>query len=322
MLSTKSLSFSEILEVLKIDSGHLSYHLESLGDLIVNTNNGHYMLSSFGVSAVKLMSGVEEQKGTSSGKRLTMVYSIILSLILIGTCFHLMNYSVVASSMTKSTTYLVVPSYTDTPFYVSSGETFEVNVTIQYRPEFSRNGLGLSGGDKKWEFRIPRLEQTLTGWDEATIYLDSHYNTSSLFSEIADAYTLTIGNETQIPQDFNITVHFPQLTTDITKIMNPSNLNLKISTPNGEVSNHDFYLDENRIDTIHSLPFEFKQEGTYKFRITNNSQWDWNGSLTGNLKYQHFEKPYFYLGFIGIIFALGYIVLITLISLKTGKTKK
>ncbi|TET26814.1 MAG: ArsR family transcriptional regulator, partial [Candidatus Bathyarchaeum sp.] len=59
MLADKPLTYSEILETLNIDSGHLSYHLENLGDLTVHANNGHYKLSSFGVAAVKLMGGVE-----------------------------------------------------------------------------------------------------------------------------------------------------------------------------------------------------------------------------------------------------------------------
>ena len=40
MLEDDELAFSEILEILAIDSGHLSYHLENLGDLITRTPNG------------------------------------------------------------------------------------------------------------------------------------------------------------------------------------------------------------------------------------------------------------------------------------------
>jgi len=60
MLAQEPLAFSEILDTLSIDSGHLSYHLESLGDLIMHTPDGKYRLSSAGVATVKLMSGVEE----------------------------------------------------------------------------------------------------------------------------------------------------------------------------------------------------------------------------------------------------------------------
>jgi len=321
MLSTKSLSFSEILEILSIDSGHLSYHLESLGDLIGHTNNGQYKLSSFGASAVRLMSGVEEQKGNNSTKHLITVYSIILSLILISACFPLVTYSTVVSSRTLSTDYLVVPTYQSIPFDVGSGETFELNVTLQYQHP-SRDGIGLEGGNKKWIFKIPRLKQNAREWDESTISFDSTYNTTSFFSEIADAITLTMGNKTtQPPQDFNVTVYFPKLTTDITKVMNPSNLNLEISTPAGELISGEFYVNENRIDTIHSLPLKFTHQGTYIFRITNKSEWDWNGSLTCILKFQHYEKPYVILGTIGLMIALGYILLVTMMSYKWNKEK-
>ncbi|MEM3700503.1 MAG: winged helix-turn-helix domain-containing protein [Candidatus Bathyarchaeia archaeon] len=60
MLVGKQMSFSEILNILSIDSGHLSYHIENLGELIRHSENGKYELSSIGIAAVNLMSGVEE----------------------------------------------------------------------------------------------------------------------------------------------------------------------------------------------------------------------------------------------------------------------
>lgn len=60
ILVDKELAFSEILNSLSIDSGHLSYHIENLGDLVKRFVNGKYGLSSIGVAAVDLMSGVEE----------------------------------------------------------------------------------------------------------------------------------------------------------------------------------------------------------------------------------------------------------------------
>ena len=60
MLADTPMTFSEILELLTIDSGHLNYHLESLGDLILRSKDGNYLLSSFGAAAVRLMGGVEE----------------------------------------------------------------------------------------------------------------------------------------------------------------------------------------------------------------------------------------------------------------------
>ena len=61
ILIGKQLAFSQILDILSIDSGHLSYHIENLGDLVKHSANGKYELSGIGVAAVNLMSGVEER---------------------------------------------------------------------------------------------------------------------------------------------------------------------------------------------------------------------------------------------------------------------
>jgi len=60
ILVDKELSFSQILDILSIDSGHLSYHIENLGDLVRHSSDGKYELSSIGAAAVNLMSGVED----------------------------------------------------------------------------------------------------------------------------------------------------------------------------------------------------------------------------------------------------------------------
>ncbi len=62
------MTFSRMLESLSIDSGHLSYHLEKMGDLLTRSENGEYGLSSVGVAAVKLMTGVEDYPEVSSKK--------------------------------------------------------------------------------------------------------------------------------------------------------------------------------------------------------------------------------------------------------------
>lgn len=62
MLIYRQMTFSEILETVSIDSGHLSYHLGSLGELITRSSEGKYGLSTIGEAAVRLMSDVEEPK--------------------------------------------------------------------------------------------------------------------------------------------------------------------------------------------------------------------------------------------------------------------
>ncbi len=60
MLSERAMTFSKMLEVLSIPSSHLTYHLENLGELVVKSEDGKYMLSSFGKAAVSMMKGAEE----------------------------------------------------------------------------------------------------------------------------------------------------------------------------------------------------------------------------------------------------------------------
>ena len=60
ILAIKPKTFSQILEELTISSSHLTYHLEHLGELVSKTEDGTYMLSSFGEAAVTAMREVEE----------------------------------------------------------------------------------------------------------------------------------------------------------------------------------------------------------------------------------------------------------------------
>lgn len=54
------MSFSEMLEAFRIESPHLTYHLEALGDLLYKTKDGKYGLSTFGEAATAMMYQVEE----------------------------------------------------------------------------------------------------------------------------------------------------------------------------------------------------------------------------------------------------------------------
>lgn len=59
LLTDGSKTFTEILEQVNVDSSHLSYHLDNLGELL-KKENGKYSLSDFGLAATSLMSRVEE----------------------------------------------------------------------------------------------------------------------------------------------------------------------------------------------------------------------------------------------------------------------
>jgi uncharacterized RDD family membrane protein YckC len=52
-------SFTDLLNLLKVDTGKLSFHLRSLSPFIEQTPNGKYKLSRAGESAVRVIHGVE-----------------------------------------------------------------------------------------------------------------------------------------------------------------------------------------------------------------------------------------------------------------------
>jgi len=60
MLGNKSMTFMEMVEELGVSSPHLTYHLESLGELVSKLDNGKYKLSAFGLATVSAMKGVED----------------------------------------------------------------------------------------------------------------------------------------------------------------------------------------------------------------------------------------------------------------------
>ena len=59
ILNDKPLTFKELGDLIGVSSSHLTYHLESLGELIYKMENGKYKLSAFGKATVSAMKGVE-----------------------------------------------------------------------------------------------------------------------------------------------------------------------------------------------------------------------------------------------------------------------
>lgn len=66
VLSTTPESFSDLQKGLRIESPHLTYHLEGLGNLLFKAEDGRYALSSLGQAAVSTMNQVEETPRTPS----------------------------------------------------------------------------------------------------------------------------------------------------------------------------------------------------------------------------------------------------------------
>jgi hypothetical protein len=133
------LTFSEILEVVSIDSGHLNYHLENLGDLITHSQDGRYELSSVGLAAVKLMGGVEDHSLELSKPRLsltrifTKVYPLILSGALIIACLYFISYTTSVTHVANGVanvalTYLPVANSTTSANQTAIGFLFNVTM--------------------------------------------------------------------------------------------------------------------------------------------------------------------------------------------------
>jgi len=59
MLDSKSMTFMELVEALGISTPNLTYHLDSLGDLLSKSDNGEYKLSAFGKASVNTLKNVE-----------------------------------------------------------------------------------------------------------------------------------------------------------------------------------------------------------------------------------------------------------------------
>ncbi len=100
MLYNKPLSFSEILEAVSIDNGHLNYHIKSMGDIVTHTEDGKYALSSVGLAAIELVGKVEEQdKSNRTNKRakrvgrLALVFSVIFAVALLTASVYALTFT-------------------------------------------------------------------------------------------------------------------------------------------------------------------------------------------------------------------------------------
>jgi hypothetical protein len=81
MLAEKPMTFMEMVEQLEVSSSHLTYHLESLGELIFKLGNGKYKLSSFGLATVSAMKGVEEapKAEPKNGRKLSFKWKTLFT---------------------------------------------------------------------------------------------------------------------------------------------------------------------------------------------------------------------------------------------------
>jgi len=98
MLDSKSMTFMELVEALGISSPNLTYHLESLGDLISKLDNGAYKLSAFGQVSISALKGIEDVHVVEPKRRWfafngRTVFGALLIIILFLSCFSVIQYN-------------------------------------------------------------------------------------------------------------------------------------------------------------------------------------------------------------------------------------
>jgi DNA-binding transcriptional ArsR family regulator len=160
ILSVKTSTFTEILQQINIESAHLSYHLESLGDLTTKLDEGKYALSEIGKAAVSVMKKVEEPEKhlpprferVSKRLRIARTFSLFLMvsgiiLLLAGLfAFAPANYKSIRIQKTMDTDLWYFPnnmtSYSDY-FYRGDG-LYGIEINLVFNESY-RTNHGTSG---------------------------------------------------------------------------------------------------------------------------------------------------------------------------------
>lgn len=82
MLGIEPMTFMDMVEELGVSTPQLTYHLESLGDLVSKTDNSQYKLSAFGLATINAMKSVEEVHQNEPKRHLVTFKWKIFSVVL------------------------------------------------------------------------------------------------------------------------------------------------------------------------------------------------------------------------------------------------
>jgi hypothetical protein len=287
MLADRPASFSEILDSISVDSGHLSYHLESLGELIRKPQDGKYELSSIGVAAVKLMSGVEEHQTYSPGKesrmRLTAVnvLPLIFAVVLIGASF--VSFAVPLRAESQSTS-------PGTFIHVRPGETVAFNLTVVYTAGME---CAVLTNNSLYHERSPPIS-TVTVWEEGAFWFDLTSNET--YSIVFTVFRPDGSSVTGI-EYYDASYRAPHFSQDLVLVP---------------------------VDSILAMPTtglglgltSFSQPGKYILEIQNIGVQDLHGLLAFHERWQFLEKPWFFYGVACFLLVLPYLVWIVMLIVK------
>jgi len=149
MLNDNELTYTQMLKTLDINTGHLNYYLESLGELVVKTEEGKYRLSEFGKAAVNLMTGIEEtepapkdrSKNRFSRRKITRISQVlsIVALVLVGALLMSMStYSEYSNGATAGPlgVQTLQPNASLTTNVIASLRHFPTNTLTSYYKTF------------------------------------------------------------------------------------------------------------------------------------------------------------------------------------------
>jgi len=96
MLADKPMTFMEMVEELGVSSPHLTYHLESLGELVSKLYTGQYRLSAFGLASVSAMRGVEDVRDVEPKRRMNRgkaIFGVMMLAILLLASLSAVQYA-------------------------------------------------------------------------------------------------------------------------------------------------------------------------------------------------------------------------------------
>jgi len=112
MLNKSPLTYTELLKSLGLETGVLNYHLDSLRELLVKSDDSRYSLSEFGKAAHNLVTNVEEpvrkqrEEIRLFGYRLKPATILVVSLILLLSSNTIWFYSLAQVSDINRTTLI------------------------------------------------------------------------------------------------------------------------------------------------------------------------------------------------------------------------
>jgi DNA-binding transcriptional ArsR family regulator len=345
MLAEESLTYSEILETLSIDSGHFSYHLENLGDLTYKDKKGNYRLSSFGKAAVKLMGGVEEEVPVSPPRRnkplhlFAKSYPIVLVLILLFASVYFVSYVAAVPSDSETTRW----AFSCNQSAIDADMTSDFDFTLAAASsETGKNSIDLNVGFEGTT-ALSQREGTFTGWYENSMWLEMSQTIDVTKEGLTGSIQVsndTVPDLTKLPSGLVAKLYGPKIAAILSKT-DFSQLSVDVYTPNGTVIadclqrgeepytvnylsilQSGWFVESSNTTKFRSYEIPIDQVGSYTLKITNDGDSPWAGKFSLYLKSERIERPYFYWGIAGLAVALGYLVFAIAMNFRRGESEQ